>query len=180
MQLKNFYIDILYYFKWKLLLLLCFGNNICFASFEVDPLKVNIQLGQKFATLNVTNKDKAQVFFLNLTDGKFGNQNTKDLSFSPSSFRLSENQTQVVRITTKLGVNYTGKNYALFIVATDDNVEILVKNSFKIPIAIIGSEASNVSSQPIRSIIRTDNFDDDNSSGLTQIRIFVPVSAIVK
>ena len=165
---------------YQLLLLLLF-NIPCFASFEVSPLKIDLQLGTSFAMLRVHNHDKPQFFSLSITDGKSDAQNTKDLSFSPPSFGLGGNQTQIVRIMTKPGVNYVDKSYALFITATYGGDDV-IRQSFKIPISIAGATTTseNLKQDPKKpASIKGGIMSNNNAAGLTQIKIIVPVSVII-
>jgi hypothetical protein len=156
----------------------------CYANFEVHPQELKIHIGQKASILKVINDIKAKTFTLELIDTQT-QKPTGDLSFSPAAFSLAAKQSQVVRVMTKDGVDYRGKTYALKIRTNDDNLAIPGKpNAFNIPINISGVESNNSNKQLNgRENIRssdTGNGNDNNSRGLTQIKIPIQVTATVK
>jgi hypothetical protein len=168
------------YFTLKLLtLLLLLTTNNAYADFVVEPLRVKITLGRNSsALLNVINKDSKNNFVLELREAG-SKVVSNDLLFGPNSFKLESRAKQVIRIATRPGVSYKGKNYILYIQTGDDSHTGGETNRLKVPIDIFGEddfEKGNNGPGP------QDNDNDAvrNTKGLTQIRISVPVTAIVE
>lgn len=156
--------------------------TICYASFEVDPLNININAGQRVAILNIVNQDMVRSFALELRSAR-GNKASSDLDFSPSSFTLLPNQRQLIRIITKNGINYAGKGYILHIKTDPSGLTPGKATKFKIPIHIHGLVTPNTTEQLDRNASMVSPTGDQggpsNAQGLSQIRITIPVSATV-
>lgn len=148
-----------------------------YAGFEVEPMKVHIRSNHGFATVTITSKDSKKKFSLELKEGN-SKQMVTDLSFSPTSFSLMPNKTQLVRIVIKPGVNYTNKNYFLHIKTNDPNIlDAAEANAFKIPIFIDNYEDTSTNNSDTNKVRPSAN--GSVGPGLTQLKISVPVTAVV-
>lgn len=158
------------------------GYTISYASFEVDPLHINIPAGEKTAILNIINQDDVKNFTLELRNTR-SNTTSSDLEFSPPSFTLLPQQRQLVRIGTKKEINYAGQSYTLHIKTSANKPTSGMVTKFKIPIHIQGTDRLSTSQQLDRNANTAREpenlFDSRNTNGLSQIRITIPVSVTV-
>mgnify|MGYP003402315237 CR=1 FL=1 len=161
----------------KISAILVLTASYAYGGFEVEPLELHINLERAFAMLNITNKDQQQKFSLELRESE-SKKVTNDLSFSPLSFMLMPNKTQIVRVATKAGMDYAGKKYVL-VIKTDYKGPVVAnrKIAFKIPVFIDIDSGNNQKSIPANSSATT---SPSAAGGLTQVKITVPVTATVE
>lgn len=171
----------------RVMLLVLFTSSIAHANFKVEPLKLSINLDTGFGTIIVTNLDQKQTFFIEITEGEFGST-TKDLSYSPRTFVLMPDKYQIVRIMLRPKVDYTGKSYTIQVRTDEDNPFIAGKpNAFKIPISICNVFPDDLELMRQRDLQDAESkayeiktLKDDTLEELTEIKISVPVKAIVE
>ncbi|MCX4079621.1 fimbria/pilus periplasmic chaperone [Rickettsia rhipicephali] len=125
-----------------------------FASATIVPVNIEINKGNKIATMTVQNNDyapkKLQLILVKRTykDGIEEYKETKDLVATPVTFTLHDGQIQLIRVALQNTQNYStkAKDYRIFIkellrrVKLEDSVtstvDLVVQHS--IPITISG------------------------------------------
>ncbi len=146
-----------------------------YAIFKIEPTKININLQDKMKKIKIINGLEETLFSLEIIDKKTSFV-TKDFSIKPQIFTIKPNENKIIRIITKKNVNYVGKNYLLHI-KSDDDLTIDDRNpSYTVPINIVKEKDSQDKKESISVI---NNSQMDVPPGLTQIKINVPVRAVI-
>lgn len=169
------------------LMLMLSTSQAAYANFKVEPLKLVINLDTGFGTIVVTNLEQKRTFFIEITEGEYSSK-TKDLSYSPSTFVLMPGKYQIVRVMLRPNVKYVDKRYVMQIRTDEDDPLIPGEpNAFRIPINILDIVPDDLElmrqkdkQEAEHEEFELKTFKDKKLEELTEIKITVPVRAVVE